>query len=175
MSDIRRPHLYYGCEKLKYYLTPSPADFLTRRAALTTNSIGSQPSHKGEGGGGGSSLHNLLMSMPYSEGVLKVFAKIFVFAKVFAKIFVCAKIFAKISAKKLWKSLVKIWVCQKVKFLRKFLKKFSFSRKFSRKFSLQFSFSRKFSLQCSFSRKFSRKFLPKNCEKVWSKYDYTKK
>jgi hypothetical protein len=29
------------------------------------------------------------------------------------------KIVSKISAKKLWKSLVKIWLCQKVKFLHK--------------------------------------------------------
>jgi hypothetical protein len=35
--------------------------------------------------------------------------------------------------------------------------------------------SRKFSQKFSFARTFSRKFLPKNCEKVWSKYDDAKK
>jgi hypothetical protein len=59
MYNRQRPHIYYGGENFKYYLTPSPADFLTRRAALRTNSIGPQPSHKGEGG----SLLNLLKSM----------------------------------------------------------------------------------------------------------------
>jgi hypothetical protein len=29
MPDRQRPHLYYGGENFKYYLTPSPADFLT--------------------------------------------------------------------------------------------------------------------------------------------------
>jgi hypothetical protein len=51
MYGRQRPHLYYGGENLKYYLTPSPPYFLTRRAALRTNSIGPQPSHNGEGWG----------------------------------------------------------------------------------------------------------------------------
>jgi hypothetical protein len=50
--DRQRPHLYYGGEYLKYYSTPSPADFLARRAALRTNSIDQQPSYKWKGGGG---------------------------------------------------------------------------------------------------------------------------
>jgi hypothetical protein len=50
----QRRHLYYGGELLKYYLTPSPPQFsLHRRAALTTNSNGSQYTQKGKGRGGG--------------------------------------------------------------------------------------------------------------------------
>jgi hypothetical protein len=52
MYNRQRPHLYYGCENLKYYLTPSPVDFLTRGAALRHNSIGPQPLHKGIRTGG---------------------------------------------------------------------------------------------------------------------------
>jgi hypothetical protein len=50
---IDSAHVYYGGENLKYYLTHSPPDFLTRRAALRTktNSIGPQPAHTGEGWG----------------------------------------------------------------------------------------------------------------------------
>jgi hypothetical protein len=68
MYNRLRPHLYYGGENLKYNLTSSPIDFLTRGAALRTNSIGPHPLHKGVGWGGGveggeGSLHNLIMSM----------------------------------------------------------------------------------------------------------------
>jgi hypothetical protein len=51
MYKRQHNHLYYCGEILKYYLTPSLADFLTRRAALRTYSIGPQPSHKREGWG----------------------------------------------------------------------------------------------------------------------------
>jgi hypothetical protein len=57
MYNRQRPHSYYGGENLKYYLIPSLAEFLTRRAALRANYIGPQPVHGGRG------LHNLLMSM----------------------------------------------------------------------------------------------------------------
>jgi hypothetical protein len=54
---------YYGGENLKYYIWPPHPQFsLHRRAALTTNSNGTQPAHKGKGWGGGS-LDNLLMSV----------------------------------------------------------------------------------------------------------------
>jgi hypothetical protein len=62
MYNRQRPHLYYGDENLKYYLTPSPADFLTRRAALRNNYILEHSLHiRGRVGWG--SLLNLLMSM----------------------------------------------------------------------------------------------------------------
>jgi hypothetical protein len=49
MYNRQHPHLYYGGH-ICY-----PANFLTRRAALRTNSIGQQPAHKGKGWGGGQS------------------------------------------------------------------------------------------------------------------------
>jgi hypothetical protein len=44
----QRRYLYYGGENLKYYLAPSPT-VLPSRAALTTNSNGTQSAHKGKG------------------------------------------------------------------------------------------------------------------------------
>jgi hypothetical protein len=49
MYDRQSPHLHYGGENLNNYLIPSPTYFPTRIAALRTNSIGPQPSHKGGG------------------------------------------------------------------------------------------------------------------------------
>jgi hypothetical protein len=66
MYDRQLPHLYNGGDNLKYYLTPSPADFLTRRAALRTNSIGPQPSHKGDGWGEGVGAGYIIFSCLWS-------------------------------------------------------------------------------------------------------------
>jgi hypothetical protein len=45
----QRRHLYYGGDNLNYYLPPPPQFSLHKRAALITNSNGTQPAHKGKG------------------------------------------------------------------------------------------------------------------------------
>jgi hypothetical protein len=59
-----------GGENVKYYLTPpSPAVLPSfRRAALTTNSNGTQSAHKGKGVVGG--LDTILMSMGRPHAIL---------------------------------------------------------------------------------------------------------
>jgi hypothetical protein len=44
--------LYYGGQKQKFALPPPPQLSLHRRAALATNSNGTQSAHKGKRGGG---------------------------------------------------------------------------------------------------------------------------
>jgi hypothetical protein len=48
MYNGQRPHLYYGGESLKYYLTP-PVVLLIKRVALTVLSTGTQSALKWKG------------------------------------------------------------------------------------------------------------------------------
>jgi hypothetical protein len=84
---------------LKYYLTPSPTQFSHhRRAALTTNSNGTQPAHKGKGWGG---LDNLPMPMftYFSKPFTKEFYRIYSMYVLWSSLFcpqLCDKTFENI-------------------------------------------------------------------------------